>query len=190
MQEIRLGVGHSGPGSGHVALVDDAKYALVSPYQWHAHKARKNAVVYARRTWEVEGRQHHQYMHNLIMGVSGVDHADHDGLNNQCYNLRVADQARNSQNQRKAARKMTSRYKGVSWDRVNGKWQAHIQVNGRQRKLGRFLAEDGAARAYDAAARVAFGEFAWLNFPEREGSHAFEDAADLARWEADGGSWA
>jgi hypothetical protein len=55
-----------------------------------------------------------------------------------------------------------SRYKGVSRNRE--KWQARIKVDGKQSHLGIFTDEEDAARAYDAAARELFGEFAYLNF--------------------------
>ena len=60
----------------------------------------------------------------------------------------------------------TSRFKGVCWDKSKGKWQAGITINRRYIFLGRYADETDAARAYDAAALAAWGEFARLNFPD------------------------
>ena len=78
--------------------------------------------------------------------------------------LRPATDSQNLQNTRKRAG-ASSAYKGVSWDRVNRKWLARICIKGTERNLGRHATEQAAALAYDAAARTAFGEYAFLNFP-------------------------
>ena len=54
----------------------------------------------------------------------------------------------------------------MTWCRRYGTWQAQIQVAGKRRFLGYFAAKDDAARAYDAAAREAFGELARLNLSD------------------------
>lgn len=58
-------------------------------------------------------------------------------------------------------------FKGVNWSGAKThRWQARIMRNGKRVFLGNFDSPEGAARAYDAAARELFGEFARLNFPE------------------------
>lgn len=59
-------------------------------------------------------------------------------------------------------------YKGVGWHSRDQSWRAYISIDRRQISLGYFATEEEAARAYDAAAVEAWGEFAWLNFPEGE----------------------
>jgi hypothetical protein len=53
----------------------------------------------------------------------------------------------------------SSGFRGVTWDKINRKWQAAIMVDGEQTTLGRFEStargEVDAALAYDEAARVA-----------------------------------
>lgn len=159
MRAIPLG----GLGGEHVALIDDADYLLVSQYRWHAMRVRRN--VYAYRVWrDPDHKQRSQFMHNLIMGVIGIDHEDTDGLNNQRGNLRPCGQALNAANARKAAGK-SSELKGVCWVSGRGKWGAYIKTDGKSRYLGLFADEADAARAYDSAARAAWGEFALCNFP-------------------------
>jgi hypothetical protein len=58
----------------------------------------------------------------------------------------------------------TSRFKGVS--RAGRRWFACIKIHGVTRSLGSFDDEISAARAYDAAARRAWGPAAFQNFPE------------------------
>jgi hypothetical protein len=54
-----------------------------------------------------------------------------------------------------------SKYKGVT--RRGERWRAYITIGGRFRSLGSHATAGEAARAYDAAAREAFGEFACTN---------------------------
>lgn len=112
-------------------------------------------------------------MHRTVMGMllgdrRQVDHINGDGLDNRRSNLRVGSQAENLANsgprvtkrQRSAPK---SGYKGVCWDPVNEKWVAQITVHYKNRKLGRFVSIEDAARAYNAAALEAWGEFAFQN---------------------------
>jgi hypothetical protein len=93
-----------------------------------------------------------------------VDHADRNSLNNQLSNLRLATRSQQGHNQRLRSTN-TSGYRGVTWDKQMGKWQARIMVNGKRIHLGFYADPKEAALAYDAAAKIHYGEFAVLNFP-------------------------
>ncbi|CAG9461796.1 unnamed protein product [Pedinophyceae sp. YPF-701] len=47
-----------------------------------------------------------------------------------------------------------ARWKGVSWDKQQRKWQAHISVRGRMIKLGRYDCAETAALAYNEACEI------------------------------------
>ena len=153
--------------AGRVALVDDADYDLVMQHRWNVLEQerpgnQRKMGPYATSNLPDYGTT--ILMHKLLTGWPGTDHIDHDGLNNQRYNLRQATGSQQLQNARKRAG-ASSVFKGVSWDPANGKWLVRICVSGRQRNLGRHASETDAALAYDAAALEAFGEYAYLNFP-------------------------
>ena len=148
---------------GKVAIVDDEDYEELSRYSWQAAKSYR--VWYAQRSVRVDGRMLTIRMHcQLLKWYKGIDHRNGDGLDNRRKNLRRATQSKNMQNVRKRSG-VTSRYLGVSWDRVNSKWVARARVAGKQANLGRFTEEIEAAAAYDRAVRKHHGPGARTNFP-------------------------
>jgi hypothetical protein len=66
---------------------------------------------------------------------------------------------------RRSTRQTSSRYRGVTWNKERRKWRAAISAGGKYRSLGFFADEDEAARAYDDAAWMHYGNQARLNFP-------------------------
>jgi hypothetical protein len=157
---------HGAKAAGRVTIVDDEDYDLVMQYRWHIHdpepKPGRRRNPYAVTNAVINGTRGGR-MHALILGVGGGDHIDHDGLNNQRYNLRPATPGENARNTRPRLA-CSSQFKGVCFTRR--KWLAYIDVDGCRTRLGHFVCEIEAAYAYDAAARALHGEFACPNFPE------------------------
>jgi hypothetical protein len=150
---------------GLVALVDDVDLPLVAGRSWHASRRSDGKGWYARSSTHRDGKNVHVLMHVLLMGVRGVDHVNRDGLDNRRVNLRQASQSENLANSGKH-RSMTSRFKGVFFDRPAGRWRAQIKKSGRPIFLGRFESEECAAVAYNAAAFELFGSYARVNAVE------------------------
>ncbi|MCO6011461.1 HNH endonuclease [Actinoallomurus purpureus] len=149
---------------GLVALVDDEDYdRVVTVGKWYANPSDR--TFYARKNFWRDGRCTSIRMHNLITGWPYVDHINGNGLDNRRANLRPATQAQNAKNRRRRSDN-TSGFKGVSRHRDRRRWAAAIYIAGRRRHLGLFNDPTDAAKAYDAAASKAFGEFAHLNFPK------------------------
>lgn len=106
------------------------------------------------------------YLHSLVAGYPPgkieIDHADGNTLNNVRTNIRVCTPQQNRWNRGKRAAS-TSPFKGVIF--FGGVWIARIKAHGKRTSLGTFKSEIEAAHAYDAAARSAYGQYAYLNFP-------------------------
>lgn len=97
-------------------------------------------------------------MHNLILGVVGIDHINRDRLDNRKSNLRPASKSENGMN--KVGWSKTG-FKGVVMDK--GRFAARILVNGKMMYLGSSRNLKEAATYYNNAAKKFFGEFACLN---------------------------
>lgn len=158
MREIKL-------TKGQFALVDDEDYDMVNMYKWYATK--RKGLFYAVADLKTGVRMYKRtYMHRLILGLSDSkqhsDHIDHNGLNNQRFNLRIATRFQNNAN-KTSHKNSTSKYLGVSWHKGAEKWVSVITKNKKYIYLGVFETEHLAATAYNKAAIELHGEFANLN---------------------------
>jgi hypothetical protein len=162
---------------GQEAIVSDEDVECLNQWKW-SYGSRS----YACRSRSQQGRQTSVLMHRVVVErMTGeaipegyeVDHINGDTLDNRRENLRLVSHNQNAMNKRNQ-QGSKSRFKGVSWHKGERRWRAAIWLDGETVMVGRFDDEEEAARAYDAKARAAFGEFARLNFPDEGVSAIFE----------------
>jgi hypothetical protein len=77
-----------------------------------------------------------------------VNHINFDRKDNRADNLELITARENTN---KKHLKSTSKYTGVSWYKINNKWQSQIQINGKQKHLGYFDLEEEASMYYQDA---------------------------------------
>lgn len=149
---------------GKVALVDDDNYEwLMRGRKWGAYKS--GYTYYAQRGVVVDGRKTVEQMHRLILSAPKgtlVDHEDRNGLNNQRRNIRLVSFSGNRANSRLNSNN-TSGYRGVCWSKKLKNWGAYIKYKQTETCLGSFKTKEEAAKAYDKAASMLFGDLASLN---------------------------
>lgn len=163
--------------NGDLCVVDDDVAGYLNQWQWTLNAGRSvfRRVGPRGKTINVE-------LGNEVLRSAGkptsetVDHRNGCWLDNRLENLRAATRLQNNANQRKQLRNTSSKYKGVSRRKHDGKWRAYTGSRP-QRNIGLFASEVEAARAYDAAAVELYGEFACINFPE-DYNYCFPGALD------------
>lgn len=145
---------------GQRTLVNDDDYASLRMFHWSFDAG------YATRKKKVNGKVVRIYLHRQLTNVVGdmeVDHINGDRLDNRRANLRVVSTSQNQMNRGKP-RNNTSGYKGVTFHKKTGKWQAAIGLGGRVHYLGLYATAELAANAYDRVAREWHGTFGQFNF--------------------------
>ena len=92
-----------------------------------------------------------------------VDHINGDRIDNRRCNIRMVTC---SQNLRAFSRSRgtSSSFRGVSLDARSGKWVSGICVEGKTKRLGSFISELEAAKAYDKSAKSMGYAMEALNF--------------------------
>ena len=148
---------------GRFAIVDAEDYDWLNQHKWCAAKDKE--TFYAHRGNGGTTVSMHREIMRAPKGMM-CDHKNHNGLDNRKSNLRLCTSAQNQYNKR-PKRNSSSKYKGVIRRRDSGRWRARIGHNRARINAGDFADEIKAALAYDDKAIELFGEFAWLNFPER-----------------------
>jgi hypothetical protein len=150
--------------NGRDARCDEEDFAFLSLFKWYLHSSLRGSYP-ATKLSGIEFYLHHLVVRNEKK--CKVNHRDRDAFNNCRDNLRfVSNQQIEAAKPKGSKHIYTSRYKGVSLKKRDNTWKAQISVGGVRQRLGTFAVEAEAARAYDAAAYAAFGEFAYLNFSQ------------------------
>lgn len=146
---------------GLVTIVDDADYEMLSAFRWHVCES-----PYARRNVWIPGagKSRVEFMHKVILPAPPghvTDHINRDSLDNRRSNLRIATKSQSVMNRRGWAK---SGIRGVH--RASpGCWIAQLRYRGTRVLHKAFPTWWEAALAHDEAARLHYGEYAVLNFP-------------------------
>lgn len=139
----------SGTGAGNFLVVDDIDYDRMKDIKWFL-----NSGGYASGSYQGKKYLAHRFVMNAPKGIT-VDHVNRNRLDCRRSN--------------RPGKKGSSKYKGVAWVERDKRWLAHIRIDYKKKNLGYYVVEEDAARAYDQAARLQWGDFAVVNFPTDDG---------------------
>ena len=145
--------------NGYVALVNREDVEILSQWNWYAKTFRPHVHVYAARS--SGGNRATVFMHREILD-DRADHINGNTTDNRRSNLRPCNHQQNGANSLKRGC-FSSRFKGVYYSKTQNRWRAGIKVNNHNIYLGSFRDELEAARVYDRAAKIHFGEYAKTN---------------------------
>jgi muconolactone delta-isomerase len=139
---------------GERILVDLDDFPLVADFNWYLSKGY--AYAYDNTQQKIIS------MHRLLMNPPDfleVDHINHHPWDNRRSNLRITTTAQNQSNS-KLRIDNTSGYKGVTFNKRQRKWKAHIRVDGEKKHLGLFSTIEEAILARQLAEIKYHG---WIN---------------------------
>jgi hypothetical protein len=115
---------------------------------------------------QISGKKHSSHRLAFLYMVGSipkeVDHINRVKDDNRWSNLRPATRQQNQANS-SLSRNNKSGYRGVFWNKKDGKWRASIQFEGKHKHLGLFASKHEAYKVYVEASLKYFGEFSPVN---------------------------
>jgi hypothetical protein len=134
---------------------------------WHPHfePNKKCLYIFASEYLGIINNKPKYKVHKLYRFVLGetdsrvlIDHINNDTFDNRECNLRRTTHAKNMKNRREKNSNNTSGYRNVC--KINGKWVIQIQVDGKNKVLGRFKDINEASEFAEKMRKQYYGEFA------------------------------
>lgn len=142
----------------HEVLLDDEDYDSISKYKWYVIK-NKNTFYAQRNEKKTVIKMHRQIL--KIRNSYLVDHKDHNGLNNQKYNLRECTTKQNNMNKLPYG-KINISGVDIRNNKNGNSYRVRIVVNGKRIYLGTYKTLDVALNIRNENAIKYHGEFAYI----------------------------
>jgi hypothetical protein len=139
------------------ALVSNEDFEEVNKYKWHISKY-DNGYKRVQGTINKKSTRLSHFIKGKPEKGKVVDHKNRNSLDNRRENLRFATDEQNAQNQT-PQKNTSSKYIGVFYRKDCNKWRSECG----KYNLGTFKEELDAAKAYDTAAFIIYGEHASTN---------------------------
>ena len=152
--------------------LEDLDRVINFPYTWSAKYDPDLEQYYVEATVHrkliEEGYSKAMKLHKFVMNVNDdrvVDHINHDTLDNTKTNLRVISHSNNSTNRKSRNSNNKSGYRNVCWSKNENKWIVQLQINKKNKILGRFEYNDldKAGQFAEEMRQKYYGEFAGKN---------------------------
>lgn len=143
--------------------LEDLEKIKSYPYAWISHYNKTNDTYYCvsnGKALKATTIQLHMFILNFFDNNGKerhVDHINHDTLDNRKCNLRVLDASDNLKNRNGKNSNNTSGYRNVSKDK--DRWMVQLQVNGKNKVLGRFYDLEEAGAFAEKMRNKYYGEY-------------------------------
>ena len=152
--------------------LEDFDKVINFPYTWWAKYSWANQSYYAMASEHLgmkeNGTQKKNIvaLHQFVLDTDKtVDHIEHDTLDNRKSKLRIVETKDNLKNRKGRNINNKSGYRNVSWSKSEKKWLVQLQIDKKNRVLGKFPYEelDKAGAFAEEMRQKYYGEFAGCN---------------------------
>jgi len=151
---------------GYKVKIDKEDFDKIQGYKWKIRIRETGRTTVRAMLWDKNNYGKNISLARLIMNPPKdkvVCHRSQETLDYRKENLVVTTLRNKQRMQKKRTIPVTSRFKGVSYEKNVGNWRARIKLDDINLSLGSYDNEADAARAYNKAAAKYYGEFAYLN---------------------------